>query len=300
MNAKHVLVYVAKLIIGAVVLFVGTMVGGTVARAVGLPMPTLPAGMDAETAGLYLMLASPLLAFGLALIAPGLSGNFLVRAGVLSLLMWIAYTVNTQLEASIFTAYATGFWFSVLSGLVAALFCGSAVALLFPAGSREPSTIAAVKEFFAHRSVGAWAWRLALGAVAFMPIYFGFGLLVVPFTSDYYRQNMFGLSMPTIDQILTILFVRSVLFLLACLPVVIWWQKSDRDLFWRLGLALFVLVGLVFMLISTWLPLYVRFPHSLEILADEFVYAGVLVLLLGKRSPAPQPRSQVLGKRMTA
>jgi hypothetical protein len=37
------------------------------------------------------------------------------------------------------------------------------------------------------------------------------------------------------------------------------------------------------MLISTFLPLSVRFPHALEILADEFVYAGALVLLLARR-----------------
>ena len=118
-----------------------------------------------------------------------------------------------------------------------------------------------------------------------MPIYFVFGLMVLPFTGEYYRQSMFGLVMPTLDQLLPILFTRSVLFFLACLPVLMLWQNSNRSLFWRLGLALFLLVGFVIMLYATWLPLYVRFPHTLEILADEFVYAGVLVLLLAKRAP---------------
>jgi hypothetical protein len=75
------------------------------------------------------------------------------------------------------------------------------------------------------------------------------------------------------------------LFLLACLPIILTWQKSELALFWRLGLALFFLVGFVIMLYATWLPLYVRIPHTLEILADEFVYAGALVWLLGKRQP---------------
>ncbi len=52
-----------------------------------------------------------------------------------------------------------------------------------------------------------------------MPIYWLFGLMVVPFTGEYYRTSQFGLSMPTLDQLLMVLFVRSVLFLLACLPM---------------------------------------------------------------------------------
>jgi hypothetical protein len=42
---------------------------------------------------------------------------------------------------------------------------------------------------------------------------------------------------------LVVLFVRSVLFLFACLPTVIVWQRSTRSLFLSLGFALFVLEG---------------------------------------------------------
>ncbi len=137
-----------------------------------------------------------------------------------------------------------------------------------------------VNEFFSRCTPLAWILRLAVAAVAFMPIYWFFGVMVVPVTGEYYRQNLYGLQMPTLNQILMILFVCSVLFLIACLPIFVLWQKSARGLFLNLGFALFVLVGLLYMLAADWMPVSVRLPHTIEILADEFVYAGVLVVLL--------------------
>jgi hypothetical protein len=42
-------------------------------------------------------------------------------------------------------------------------------------------------------------------------------------------------------------------------------------------------------LVAYWLPVSLRLPHALEILADEFVYAGALVVLL-TRDDAPRVR----------
>ena len=173
-------------------------------------------------------------------------------------------------------------FFQLLAFLVPSVFCGAAVAFLFTPERGGSTLTAAWTKFFSGRPIVEWAWRIVLGAVAFMPIYIVFGLLVTPFTEEYYQQNMYGLQMAGWEQILPVLFVRSLLFLLACLPVLIAWQKSKRSLFLNLGFALFVLVGFLYMLAAYWMPLSVRMPHSVEILADEFVYAGVLVALLAR------------------
>jgi hypothetical protein len=281
MPFKAWLVVLGKLILGGIVFEIGVMLGGMAATLLQLHAPTLPAGADMNTVPIYMMLTTPLYALALAVIAIGLSGNWLTRAAVLSAFGWIAYTLNTQLEASIVSQYATGIPFALVLYIFPAILCGATIAFLFRPGEAIPAR-AAAQAFWAKHSSGGWAWRLLLAAVIFMPIYFIFGLMVIPFTGEYYRQSMFGLAMPTLEQLLPILLVRSVLFMLACLPIFMLWQKSDTSLFWRLGLALFLLVGFNLMLSSTWLPLYVRVPHTLEILADEFVYAGALVLLLGK------------------
>jgi hypothetical protein len=299
MSSKHIAIDAGKLILCGIAFFIGTMLGGMIASMLQLPPPRPPQGADMNSIQFYMALTAPLLALAPVALARGLAGNFWTRAVVLSFFMWIAYTVNTQLEATIVSTYAAGIWVALISGFIAAVCCGLAVALLF---SPEDSTVsgrAAIEKYLERHSALQWAWRLLLAAVVFMPIYFVFGLIVLPFTGEYYREQMFGLVMPTLDTLLPILFTRSVLFLLACLPIIALWQKSDRALFWRLGLGLFLLVGFVIMLYATWLPLYVRVPHTLEIFADEFVYAGALVLLLGKgqlfarraQPAAPQPRN---------
>ncbi len=293
MLIKRLLVDLGKLLLCGVLFDIGMVIGGMVASLLKLQPPAMPPGIDMSTALAYMMLTAPLLALALAIIAPGLSGNFVTRALVLAFFMWISYTVNTQLEASIVSTYAQGIWFALVDYLVPSLLVGAVVALLFRPEANEPGLLSAVSSFFRKRPVTAWAWRLPVAAVVFMPIYFVFGLMVNPFTMEYYRQSMFGLVMPTIESLLPILFIRSVLFLLACLPIFILWQKNMRSLFWRLGLALFLLVGFVFMLTSTWLPPYVRIPHTLEILADEFVYAAVLVVCIGVPRQKPSSHGEL-------
>ncbi len=298
MSFKRALINLGKLLLCGLTFSAGIIVGSMAASLLRLPTPTTPAGMDTTVAMRDMLLESPILAFALALIAQGLGGGFLTRAAFLSFLTWIAYTVNTHLEASIFTTMAGGFWFSIVAFSVPCLFCGAAVAFLFPPRREAKSLVSAAREFFARRTSTAWVWRLAVAAVAFMPIYWFFGMLVVPFTGEYYRQNMYGLAMPSLDQLLAILFIRSVLFLLACLPIVVLWQESEHSLFFRLGFALFVLVGLLLML-AEWMPLSVRLPHTIEILADEFVYAGAVVALLTKGGEAALPEQRVVGHGVT-
>jgi len=285
-NVRQALISLGKLLTCALALEIGTIIGGIIAVALKLPIPKSPAGADMKSIQLYMLLVTPLYALALAIVARGLRGNFLARTLILFSLAWVSYTLNTELEASIVSTYATGIWFALISAIPAALFCAAATAYFFPVGEPVKEAVAAMKEFFSSRSFLDWVWRFVLAAVAFMPIYFVFGLMVLPFTGEYYRQSMFGLAMPTLQQLLPTLFARSVLFSLVCLPILILWNKSNLSLFWNLGLALFLLVGFIYMMISTWLPLYVRFPHTLEMLADEFVYAGALVLLIAKRNPA--------------
>ena len=79
---------------------------------------------------------------------------------------------------------------------------------------------------------------------------------------------------------LLVLMVRSLLFFFASLPIIVFWQQSNRELFLKLGFALFILVGLLYMLAAFYMPLEIRVPHTLEILAGSFAYAGMLVVLV--------------------
>jgi len=292
MNARQILVAIVKLIVCGLAYFIGLIAGGMLTSALKLPPPPMPDGVSQSQALLGLLFASPAMALGLALVAPRLAGGWPLRALLLTGLLYVAYTVNTVLDASLYlTAFASTSAFTLLSALVPSLFCGAAAAWLFaPAGPRA-GFVAALRAFFRQRAAGQWLWRLALAALAFAPVYIFFGLLVNPFTGAYYAQHMYGLQTATWGQILPVQLARSLLFLLACLPVIVTWPGSTRSLFFSLGGALFALVGLTMVLVGTWLPWSVRLPHLIEILADSFVYVYALVWLLARptTAAAPQP-----------
>jgi len=280
MTLKAVFIFLSKLILGTLAFVIGLIIGGRLASLSGLPAPTLPPAMDANAAMLTIFATSPLLMLALYLVGRELAGGWLARAGILALLAWVAYTLNNVIEAVIFSSYVTAPWFTLVTFTPAVLLGAGATAWLFPARYSDPSLINTGQAYFHQRTTSDWAWRLLLAALIFMPIYYLFGLLVVPFVGDYYRQGAFGLALPTLATLLPVLFVRSVLFLVACLPVMVAWRGTSRRLWWSLGFALFVCVGLLNLLAANWIPGWVRAIHLAEILADSLVYAGALVWLL--------------------
>jgi hypothetical protein len=285
MTTKAFFTGLGKLLLCSLAFILGAITGGMIATSLGLQPPPMPDGVDGTLAFLILLLESPLLVLALMLIAKGLGGGFLPRALTLSFFTWGVYTLNTVIESLAFTdTTMDGALFTTISFIVPGIFCGLAVAWVFPAGENGKSLAAITNEFFRSRRPISWAWRIAVAAVVFVPIYLVFGSLVAPLTMQYYQENMFGLRLPSQEEIFLVLFVRSLLFLLACLPIIILWQRSRRSLFLNLGFALFILVGFLYMLGAYYMPLTIRIPHTLEILAGSFTHAGLLVVLLSKRA----------------
>jgi hypothetical protein len=286
MRAKNILLTIGKVIAGGVALYIGELLGGAVAGLTGLPMPELPAGADPAALMAYMAVGDLILAAILGLLSSRLAGGFVARWLILALLTWVALGVNTVLEASIFSTFSAASPFTVIMYLVYGLVGGAAVAWLFQPAARGEGFGTRAQTFFARRSASGWIWRLVAALVAFPVIYLLFGSIVGPIVVPYYRQSGTGLVLPGMDQIIPMALLRSLLFLLACLPVLIAWQGSRLGLWLALGTALFLLVGGVPLFQATWFPTTLRIAHGLEILADSFAHAGVLVLLL-VRKPNP-------------
>lgn len=280
--------YVWKVPLCGLLFFMGFIPGAQLATWVGLRTPELPAGADQATIVLYTLLASLILALGLATVSRGLSGGFFPRWVVLFFFTWIAYGVNTYLEAAIFSTMSSASFYTVVIYLPASLFCAAAVAWLFPSKMQGSGFFAQASAFFADRTAGSWVWRLLAAFLAFPCAYLLFGILISPIVLPYYQQGANQLNLPGWDQILPVLALRSALFLLVCLPIIVGWKLSNRSLFLALGLALFIVVGGMGMLEAYWLVPVLRVTHTLEIFADEIVYAGALTLLLGRQSTQPK------------
>jgi hypothetical protein len=289
MVGKTILVFTGKLVLGGIAFIIGSIIGSMVASLLGLQPPPMPEGVDSASAFLLMSLESPLMMLALALLARCLGGGLLLRALTLSLFTWVVYSLNTAVESLAFTTTtAEGALFTTVSFLVPSVLSGTAVALLFPPGEPAESLRTIAKEFFGRRTTGAWMWRVGVAAVIFVPIYILFGSIVAPLTADYFQQSMYGLRQPSQDEMLHVLMVRSVLFLFASLPIVVLWQRSIRELFLKLSFAFFILIGFLYMLGAYYMPLEIRVPHTLEILADSFAHAGMLVMLLARSKKRPE------------
>lgn len=139
------------------------------------------------------------------------------------------------------------------------------------------------------------AWRLTLGWLAFPAVYLFFGIMISPLVVPSYSAPESMVVVPPMRWILAVQAIRSVLFLLPTLAVMERWTDNRLTLWLALGWAHWALVGLAGLVIPTEIMTpKLRLVHSLEIGADSFAYAGLLVLLLGPialRGEARVPRA---------
>lgn len=285
MKISRIVSIICKLVLCGLTFLVGMLVGGMVAELSGLQPPEMPAGADVSTIMIYYLVTSPIMALALSFLARGISGKFIVRTLILTGLTFVVYTLNTVLDATLYMSWATisTSMYTIVSFFIPSFFVSAAVAFFFSYDESKHSFIDSLQAFLKQRTKQEWIWRIALAVISFMPIYIFFGKLVLPLTGDYYQQEIYQLQMPGWDQIIPILFTRSVLFFLACFPVIVMWQRSRLSLFYRLGFALFILIGFLYLISAYWLPLSIRIPHALEILGSSYVHAGVLVGLLMRK-----------------
>jgi hypothetical protein len=275
---KAVIGYLWRVLLSALAYVAGTMVAGAAVSALGLPLPQVPEQADARTMGLLLFVASLALAAGLAPLARRLSGPYRLRWLMLAALCYICIGVTSPLEGAIFTTMDMA---SVPAlSLPPCLLFAAVMALLLKPISQHDSLAVSVRQFFHSRSARQWLWRLLAAVFAFPLIYWTFGLMVAPFVMEYYKQGQFALAVPNPAVILATQFARSVLFLLAAMPILIMWSGSRRHLVVALGLAFYVLVGLFGMVQSYWLAPTLQVLHNTEIFVDSMVYALALAVLL--------------------
>ncbi len=278
--------YIGKILVCALSVVVGTVLGGMAFTALGLPGPQMPPVVDARLLALSTLVGSVALAIGLAEIARRLRGSFGTRWLIVA---WFAYGclgINNTIEASIFTSIGGGLALAVL-WLVACLLSAGVITLLFRNPTPVESFGASVRGFFGGRTVGQWAWRLAAAWLAFPMVYCIFGMPVGLLVQNSYRDQAFGLRLPGLGVILAVQCVRSIVFLLGALAVFVAWSGLRRRLGVIFGLSLFIVLGLYGLIQAYWLPWGMRGLHTVEILLDSLVYAWLLVRLLVPRHEPP-------------
>jgi hypothetical protein len=269
--------------------FVAETVSGGIVTALGMAWPNIPQEMTSTAVQVGNAIGSILMAGCLAWLAIGLRGGTAIRWIVLAVFAYVTFGLNNQIEAAIFTTF--GGFTTMVVFLVLPCLGGAAAATLLLRSSGPPPAITTV---FRDRPASAWWWRLLVAWLGFPVIYTFFGMLVSPIVVPLYQQQEFGLTLPTMGTLIQVLLGRSALYLAVTLPVIALWGRSRRSLALALATAFFAMMGLIGLLTTTFLPPVLRITHSVEILADAVVYAGLLVLLfvpskVGARAPERMP-----------
>ena len=272
---------VGKVVLCAVAYIVGIMLSGMLAGALHLPSPRLPAGTTEQGLFLASIVGAVLLAFGLAPLAMHLGGSRWRRFGALWLMIFVAVSVNTVIEAKFFSDIITvSIAVMCLHQLLPCVFIAGALALLF--------TSADAPALFPKLTPAQWAWRVVVAWVAFPIIYIAFGMCVGPFVVPEYLKGTAGLKLPTMATILRTQFmIRSPLFLISSLPIVALWTGSRKQLLIAFGIAEAMMVGVHGLAEAYWLPTLLRVLHSLEITCDSFAYVAVLTWLFAAKAKKP-------------
>lgn len=280
---RSVLGLVLKGILAGILYIVGTMLASALFAALHIPLVNVaPPGTDLQKSGQMFLLATPLIGLALLPLARHTAGSRALRGALLSFLIFICAGLTSVMEMRIFlTGYAHGGALAaILVVIPPALLCGFGLSFLLPQEQPDFSASQKLHSFFSAHSLVSWAVRFLLIILAFGVIYFLFGSIIAPFVVPFYRARMLGLTLPSYSVIFPVLLERSALFLLTCLPFLILWTRSRLALIVSLGLAFWFLTGGYGMLMVVFWPPVMRIAHGLELAADAFVYAGVLVLLL--------------------
>lgn len=132
-----------------------------------------------------------------------------------------------------------------------------------------------------------WLLRLFLSAGSYAVFYYIFGYISFTFfTGEYYRANINGLAVPQTSVLLTILPIRAILLVISILPLLLNMRVSMRSNMIFMGMALFVISGLIPMLQQIGsLPSAVVIASTVEMLFQNFLCGAVTVIIFTKELP---------------
>jgi hypothetical protein len=268
---------------------VAIMIGGMITQVLGLPAPSLPAGVDPTQMLLIMALSGVLVGLTLGPLAKRLTLPMLHRFGVLFLLLFVLNNLINTIEALFFTTMPI---VEQITGLVDSGVGHVGLALLLAVLFRPPSVergfLTALRETLSQRRWISWTWRILVAGVLYVPIYLFFGMLIAPIVTPYYVEMDMGLRVPGFEVMLPLEAFRGLLYVLTLFPLVAVLRGSRWSLAFWIVLTLCVLGSWQPMLSVAWWPVILRVTHGLEITADSVVHGLVIALLLW--TPVPGRR----------
>jgi hypothetical protein len=259
------------------------MVGGMTMNILGLRLPSFARQPKPFQSLIFAVIAGTLTGLTLGPLGSRLNLPVLGRACLWSLLVLVLYGLINMVEAVFFTTIpltqlASSFAVLAFGQIAMAVL----LTLLFRPQQTGPGLLTRLRETLAQRTGVSWAWRFGLAALAYLPIYYMFGMMVAPFVLPYYDNPDLGLKLtvPGISVILPLEIGRGLLYVLTLFPLIAVLRAGVWSRAFWVGLTIAVLGCWVPMLQAVGWPLVLKVAHGLEITADGFVQGFVLAWLL--------------------
>ena len=216
-----------------------------------------------------------------------------IRIGIGWLALFVIQEFSNIVEGYFFTTYLpTTYLFLAASlvGLLVTFIEALVVVILFNPKEALRSFRNDLRAYLGQRSWGLWILRIAVGSVAYFPIYFTFGALISPFVLPYYQNSSMGLRIPSFAVMVPLEFARGFLYVTALFPILVALRTQRKHTYAGIVSLLYIAGAFVPFLSGPTLPVQLRIFHGSEILADCLAYGAVLVYLFrrnlnGERSP---------------
>jgi hypothetical protein len=268
----------------ALAFFLGTFMSASAMSLLGLELPSTPDFASRDETLVLSLVASLCLAAAVAPLAKGIGGSRVMRFFKIAAFTYVSFAVISLIEAAVYSTFGGAPTILVVFA-PPCLLAAAATTWLVP-----PADESIVRRTGAQgRSLrGSW-WRLLLALLALPAVEIVTGLLAQPLLTRVVHEAPPGLVIPAAPVVMRTLLLKSVLLLAVIMPIVLHWMGSRRFLILALGLALFVLTGLVGLLQATWWPIPMRIALSTQILVASLAYAAVVVALL---TPKPKIASE--------
>jgi hypothetical protein len=268
----------------ALAFFLGTFMSVSAMSLLGLHLPSTPEIASRDETLILSLAASLCLAAAVAPLARGISGSLATRFLTMAAFTYVSFAVISQIEASVYSTFGGAPTMLLIFAPPCLLAAGATAWLVRPADE----SVMRRTGIRARSLKGSW-WRPLLAFLALPAIDIVTGLFAQPLLSRVVTEEIPGLVIPAAPVVMGTLFLKSGLLLAVITPIVRVWARSRLSLTISLGVALFVLLGLVGLLQATWWPIAMRIAFSTQILIASLAYAAVAVALL---MPKPKIESQ--------
>ena len=285
MSIRSIALLALKIVALAILFFVALTVGNMVFIAPAVPPTTIPPERAAAAFNAMLIVALvDTLVVSLIVLRSRWRGWRLALAVAFSL--YGVMTVMSQIETAWFAPAMTTMRITpeLLRGLflqtlpVVLIWVPLAVALLLwgwpPAAPDTPPALPG--------SIGGWTWRLAVIAVVYLALYFGFGYVVAwqnPEVRALYDSGA-NRQVFAFDRLIPFQILRSLLWVLFALPVIRmtagprWWVALVVGLLFALPMNIFHVIPNDLMSPS------VRLSHFVETASSNFIFGLIVTELL--------------------